>query len=123
MREVLLVFAGGGLGSVLRYAVTLLMPRGSTGFPWATLTVNLVGSLLIGLLSAWVARQVLTDDARLLLVVGVCGGFTTFSTFSNEALALVRHGAWGMVTTLVLTSVAGGLLACWLGWRLAEGKA
>jgi len=120
MKELLWVFVGGGLGSVLRYGVSLLQGRPVTdgGFPWATLSVNVVGCLLIGALTALCARQVLGNDLRLLLVVGLCGGFTTFSTFGNEALTLIRNGAWGMAAAYVLISVLGGLLAVALGSRL-----
>lgn len=118
MKEFLLVFLGGGVGSMMRYVVTLLLGRVSAGgFPWATFTVNVVGSFLIGALSAWVARGVLSADARLLLVVGVCGGFTTFSTFSNEMLSLLRSGQTAVFFLYTFVSLALGLLAVWAAWR------
>lgn len=121
MRDILWVFLGGGLGSVLRYGVTLLMSRQTaSAFPWATLAVNVVGSLLIGLLSAWLARGVLPAESRLPLVVGLCGGFTTFSTFSNEMLSLLRTGQTALFALYVSLSLVAGLLAVWAGWRLAS---
>jgi len=90
MKKILLVFLGGGTGSVLRYLVSHGRFSLVQGFPLATLCVNILGSFLIGFLSAWVARTILTNDLRLLLVVGLCGGFTTFSTFSNEGLQRFR---------------------------------
>ncbi len=116
------VFLGGGLGSVSRYAVGRLFAlRCAAGFPWGTLTVNIVGSLLIGFLSAFLLRRDATL-ARLFLVTGFCGGFTTFSTFSNELFQLFRESACGMAALYALASLLLGVVMCfagaWLAWRL-----
>ncbi len=106
-----LVFLGGGLGSVARYALAeALRPgRPTTGdFPWATLLVNLAGAATIGLLAPRLADR---EPARLLLAVGVLGGFTTFSTFALEAARLAQAGHWGRAAAYVAVTNAVGLLA------------
>lgn len=121
MRDLLYVFIGGGLGSLMRYVVGKVLSASASGFPWATFTVNVVGCFLIGLLSAWIVRQSLSADIRLLLVVGFCGGFTTFSTFSNEALALMRSGETMLFSLYLGGSIVAGLLAVWAGAFLVRG--
>lgn len=127
VRDLALVFIGGGVGSVARYGVQLLM-RGcgvaAGGFPWSTFAVNLAGSFLIGLFYAMSGRLALSTEMRLLLTVGLCGGFTTFSTFANDGLLLLRHGAVGMFALYALSSAVLGL-ACvfaggWCGRWLAH---
>ncbi len=114
----LMVFLGGGCGSALRYAVGFAMP--SSAFPWATFAVNVVGSFAIGLFGGWSARFGWSDGVRLALTVGLCGGFTTFSTFSKEALALAESGRWGVFGAYVIGSVLLGLAAVALGYFLAK---
>jgi len=116
--NVLMVFVGGGIGSVLRYFVALAIP--SAAFPWATLAVNVVGSLSIGLFGGWSVRFGWSDAARLALTVGLCGGFTTFSTFSKESLALAESGRWCAFAAYSLSSVAIGIVAVALGYWLAR---
>lgn len=92
MIPVLLVFVGGGLGAVLRYLVGLLLPVWEgEGIPWATFAVNALGAFLIGFLMGLSTRGSLSEEYRLLLVVGVCGGFTTYSSFAWELLTLYPH--------------------------------
>ncbi len=114
----LMVFLGGGCGSVLRYAVGLVLP--SSAFPWATLTVNVIGSLAIGLFGGWTARFGWSDGVRLALTAGLCGGFTTFSTFSKESLALVESGRWGAFGAYVAGSILLGLAAVAAGCFLSK---
>ena len=116
--NVFFVFLGGGLGSVLRYLVGLWI--GSSAFPWATFAVNVVGSLAIGLLGGWAARFGWSETLRLSLTVGLCGGFTTFSTFSKESLALIEGGGYGLFALYVVGSVALGIAAVALGFWLAK---
>ena len=116
--NVLSVFLGGGIGSVLRYLVGLWI--GSTAFPWATFAVNAVGSLAIGLFGGWASRFGWSEVLRLSLVVGLCGGFTTFSTFSKESLALIEGGSYGLFTLYVAGSVALSIAATALGFWLAR---
>ena len=114
----LFVFLGGGTGSVLRYLVGLWI--GSTAFPWATFAVNAVGSLAIGLFGSWASRFGWSEAVRLSLTVGLCGGFTTFSTFSKESLTLAESGRWYAFTAYVAGSVAIGVLAVALGYCAAR---
>jgi CrcB protein len=117
-KQLLLIFIGGGLGSVLRSLAGRLFP--ATVYPLSTLLVNVLGSLLIGVLYALFSRHVIGDNYRLFLAVGFCGGFTTFSTFSNENLHLMRDGHW---LAFILYSV-GTLLLCllsvWLGDKIGN---
>ena len=114
----LLVFAGGGIGSVLRYAVGLCIS--AAAFPWATLAVNVGGSLAIGLFGGWCERFGWPEAVRLALIAGLCGGFTTFSTFSKESLALAQSGRWGALAAYALGSVALGIAAVDAGLWLAR---
>lgn len=119
MLSYLWVALGSALGGVARYAssgIELRWP--GAGFPWSTLLVNVVGSLAIGALAFAIPAdgRAVTENARLLLMVGICGGFTTFSAFSLETLTLARSGAWGMATGYVLGSVVLCLLAVAAGW-------
>ena len=114
----LLVFLGGGVGSVLRYLVGMCI--GSAAFPWATFAVNAVGSFAIGLFGGWAARFGWGEALRLSLIVGLCGGFTTFSTFSKESLALIEGGSYGLFALYAAGSVALGIAAAALGFWLAK---
>ncbi len=113
MNAVLMVALGGALGSVLRYLCGLLVQQ-----PWATLTVNLLGSFLIGVGAMYLASGE-NPLLRLLLVTGILGGFTTFSSFSLDSLQLLQLGEWGRASMYVFGNVVGGLLACWTGFLLA----
>lgn len=113
---VLAVAAGGALGSVARYLVGVASTRAfGLAFPWGTLIVNVAGSFLIGVLVELFALKAdLPQEARVFLTVGLCGGFTTFSTFSLDAWVLVERGAWWQAAAYVAGSVLlsiGGLVA------------
>ncbi len=116
--DVLMVFLGGGVGSVLRYVVGLALPYAA--FPCATLVVNAAGSFLIGFLGALAVRLGWSEALRLALTVGLCGGFTTFSTFSKESFALAQHGCWWAFCAYVAGSVVVGLVAVALGYWAAK---
>ena len=117
------VALGGALGSVARYACSVAAARWlGTAFPFGTLFVNVAGSFTIGLLAALIAadgRPLLGADARALLLVGVLGGFTTFSSFSLETLELARGGALGAAGANVALSVVLCLFGAWLGLACA----
>ena len=122
MKALLLVFFAGGVGSSLRYAVQLLLqgrPHPAS-FPWATFAVNLGGCFLIGLSHALSVRLQFSPETRLLLTTGLCGGFTTFSTFCNESLSLLRQGYAVTFACYVGLSVALGLAAVWAGNAVAR---
>lgn len=120
MKNILLVAFGGGLGSVARYLLSLYIVKNSNGtFPLATLVVNVIGCLLIGLLFGLAERSgFLSAELRLLLAVGFCGGFTTFSTFSNETFELMRGGQVYSALFYILLSVLFGFFAVMLGYKL-----
>lgn len=122
MKLLLMVFVGGGAGSLLRYALSLWLrtPAGTLAFPWATLAANLTGCFLIGLFYGLSARLNLSNEVRLLLTTGLCGGFTTFSTFSYESLQLLRQGGYGYFALYVGASIALGILLALCGVALAE---
>ena len=110
---------GGAAGSVARAMVALSLPA---RFPWATLAVNVAGSLLLGWLMARLgpAESGTAAALRNLLAVGFCGGFTTFSTFSWQTLEQMQKGQWSAAVTNILLSVTLCLLAVWLGFRLGR---
>ncbi len=126
MQTAFLVFLGGGLGSVGRWLVGLGAMRVlGTGFPYGTLTVNILGGLVMGIL----ARLLVTlpgggHDARVFLMTGVLGGFTTFSAFSLDAVTLWTRGEVGAAVVYVALSVAGSLAALaaglWLGGMMTR---
>ena len=119
MRAITFVAIGGAVGSVLRYLLTRRIGVADSGFPLATLTANVVGSFVLGALIGLVADR-LSVDVRTGLFVGLLGGFTTYSTFAFESVALVRDGAAGLATTYVVLSLAVGVGAAWLGLTVGE---
>ncbi len=120
--EILLVGAGGFLGANCRYLlVSALAARLGASFPYGTLITNVSGSFAIGALLTVLLHHVTLDPAwRLLLVVGFLGGYTTFSSYSFEALALAEQGQWLRSLAYVLGSNALSLAACFLGIALAR---
>ena len=112
-----LVFAGGGLGAALRYWTQgFVYHRTGTGFPYGTLAVNVVGCFVIGFLMIFLEERFLAAPGlRLFLTVGILGGYTTFSSFSYETLALVRDGEVFSAFSNVGLSLVSGLAATWAG--------
>ena len=121
IRNIIIAGAGSFVGGALRYAISLIMKGVGRGFPWTTLTVNLAGCFLIGLLWGLFSRSSSADSTwALFLTVGVCGGFTTFSTFSKESLILLQGGnIWGFISYVALSIVAGIALVA-AGYCLAR---
>jgi len=124
MNALFLVMAGGALGSAGRYLTgratsTLLGPD----WPWGTMTVNLLGGLLMGLLTGALARVAAPEGWRLFVSVGVLGGFTTFSSFSLDTVAMIERGAVLPALGYVLVSVLGSIIALFAGLSLARGVA
>ena len=120
--DCLAVCAGGALGSLLRYLISLAPFKsvGDAGFPLATLLTNVVGAFVIGLIVATVAAGHELDSRLVLfLKVGLCGGFTTFSTFMKESNFLAGHHPWTLAAYIML-SLALGFIAVWGGQRLAQ---
>ena len=116
----LYVALGGALGAVLRYGVTGWVQGWTAGpFPWGTMTVNVVGSLLLGFAAAWLEAAATGPGVRQFAAIGLLGAFTTFSTYSLEAVALLRDGDLWAAGGYVFGSLGAGLLAAVLGFGLA----
>ena len=116
------VALGGGLGAAARYLVSVLLSSGPAGFPWATLAVNLAGCLGIGLLWGSCSQASWFQEwGRAFLVVGLLGGFTTFSAFSLETLWLVAADRLAAAAAYAAGSLVGCVAMAWLGLRWAEG--
>lgn len=123
MKEYLIVGAGGCLGSMLRYGASRLSGdlALSSWFPLSTLLVNLVGCFFIGVLFGIAEdKTVLFSEHRLFLIVGVLGGFTTFSAFGFESMQLIRAGEVKLAALNVILQVAGGLIAVWCGIKASS---
>lgn len=121
MLKLFCIAVGGGIGSVLRYLITGVAQRvtSATTFPVGTLTVNVLGCLVIGALTAFFAGpQLVRQEFRLAIMIGLLGGFTTFSTFGNETLALLNGGQYQYAVLNVVLSNGLGLAAAWAGYRL-----
>ncbi len=129
MTSLALVMLGGGLGAGLRYGVGVGASRlFGLGFPWGTLICNVAGSLLMGLLVGAMAQGLLGDgrqaeNARLLLGVGLLGGFTTFSSFSLDTISLWQRGETGAAAGYVAASLAVGIAGFVVGLRAMRGLA
>ncbi|HEV2122141.1 MAG TPA: fluoride efflux transporter CrcB [Chloroflexota bacterium] len=122
MQQYVWVFLGGGLGAIARYQLGMwISGRFGTAFPWHTLAINVSGCFAIGVLLALLNQRPEVALAwRLFLVVGFLGGYTTFSTFSFEVIALLRASEWGRASWYVLASNLLGIGACFAGITLAR---
>lgn len=118
------VAIGGAVGAVARYHLGRAVAQSAgAGFPWGTLTVNVVGCLAMGLLAGWLARSGGGEATRLLLGVGLLGGFTTFSAFGLEMVALIERGSPGLAIIYAFSSVLVGVAALWIGLAMMRSFA
>lgn len=118
LQQVLMVALGGGIGAALRYMTSEWISN--DGFPWATLSVNLIGSFLMGALAIGLAEHVISRDLALLLGTGLLGGLTTMSAFSVETIHLIEEQQTGLAAGYVgMTMLLCPLLAL-LGWKVSE---
>lgn len=127
MTAYLLVFLGAGLGGAMRHAVNLSCARWcGLAFPWGTLTVNVLGSFVMGVLAAWFSTRMgetSSQQARLFLMTGVLGGFTTFSAYSLDAVLLWERGALAAAAIYVVGSVIFSMGGLFAGLALARSFA
>ena len=122
MIKLLLIGTGGFIGSILRYLISgsVQAASHSIAFPYGTLAVNVIGCFLIGFLSELAeSRSLFSPDTRAFLIVGILGGFTTFSAFGNETMHLLRDGERALAMMNVSAQILLGLGAVWLGYILA----
>ena len=119
LRNALLVFLGGGLGSVLRYFISKRL--NNLHFPFGTLTVNILGSFLLGLVLGFILRnENLSQPFHLLFAIGFCGGFTTFSTFALENQVFLKSGEYFSFFLYTFGSIFAGLLAVFAGLLISK---
>ncbi len=122
IKHIIVIGLGGFIGSVARYFLSgLNLKFDFFSIPVGTLSVNIIGSLIIGFLTGIAEKSdILTTEWRLFLMVGICGGFTTFSTFTNENLMLMHNGQFLAVVLYTSMSVIFGFLAVYLGYNLTN---
>jgi CrcB protein len=121
MKQLVLIFLGGGLGSVFRYLTSLLTAKYYESiFPLATFITNVLGCFMIGLLIGYLGQSPNNQNLRLLFITGFCGGYTTFSTFASENINLLQTGQYLTLISYTIASVLVGLVAVWLGLMLTK---
>lgn len=121
MKQILLVFVGGGFGSALRFIIGKYMNSTETGIPWGTFTANIIGSLIIGVILGFaVKNNTLSSNQTLLLATGFCGGFTTFSTFAYENHVFLKAGDFTSFALYTIGSFIVAFLAVFAGLFIAK---
>jgi CrcB protein len=121
MKQLLLVFIGGGFGSALRFVIGKYLNNSETGIPYGTFLANILGSLLIGIILGLAAKnETLTENHTLILATGFCGGFTTFSTFAYENHVFLKSGDFMSFALYTIASFVIGFLAVFAGMYLIK---
>ena len=120
MKQVLIVFIGGGLGTVMRFLTSKILPYSGKGFPWSTFSANMIGCLIIGVITGYFLRDISENQSEWILfaTVGFCGGFTTFSSFANENFLFLRDDNYIIMLIYSVLSVLSGILMIYLGIML-----
>ena len=120
MQTLVLVFLGGGAGSLCRYAISSWLTHIDGVMPWATLSANVAACLILGLLIRYNVDHTMQSSAWLLLATGFCGGFSTFSTFAGELVSYLQQGDMLLACGYLLTSVLMGIAAIFVGFWLSQ---
>lgn len=121
MRILLLIGTGSFIGGVLRYALSqFIQTKFLSAFPFGTLGVNILGCFAIGIVFALSEKTNMSPEMRLFLATGICGGFTTFSAFSNETFSLMRDGQLFYASAYITTSVLFGVFATFIGYSILK---
>jgi CrcB protein len=121
MRILLLIGTGSFIGGVLRYSISqFVQTKFLSAFPFGTFAVNIIGCFAIGMVFALSEKTNMSPEMRLFLATGICGGFTTFSAFSNETFSLMRDGQLFYASAYITSSVLFGLLATFIGYSLLK---
>ena len=121
MKQLILVFIGGGFGSALRFVIGKYLNNSETGIPYGTFLANILGSLLIGIILGLAAKnETLTENHTLILATGFCGGFTTFSTFAYENHVFLKSGDFMSFALYTIASFVIGFLAVFAGMYLIK---
>lgn len=122
LRNLLIVGTGGFIGSVMRYLVQVFVEKElTTTFPWGTFVANIAGSFIIGVVFAFAEKgNVLSAEWRMFLAVGICGGFTTFSSFAYNNLTMIKEHSFGQLLWNVGGSLFFGILAVYIGFILVK---
>ena len=121
MKQLLLVFIGGGFGSALRFVIGKWLNNSENGIPYGTFVANILGSLLIGIILGLAAKnETLSENHTLLLATGFCGGFTTFSTFAYENHVFLKSGDFSSFAFYTIASFVVGFLAVFAGMYLVK---
>jgi CrcB protein len=119
--QLIFVLLGSALGGLLRYLLSLwLNPSEVVSIPWGTLGANTIGCFIAGLVAALLATKGMSENMRLFIVIGFCGGFTTFSAFSLETIQLFRNDLYWVATSYVIISLLLGLCAIAVGFFMAD---
>ena len=119
--NILWVFLGGGLGSVLRYSLSSwLDSKSASNLPWGTFASNMLASLIFGCVAGYMFKNTLSENYSLFLLAGFCGGFSTFSTFSKDNFYLLEQGNWQYLLLNIFLSIFLGISFFWIGMLITK---